>query len=116
MVVSSITYSLSGSDAKCLKMRSNTPPLDQRLKRWCVLAEAAGQIAPGDANAVAIDHSLHKEPVVVSRSADVPLSPRQQIPDPLPLVVSQAGAPHDPLPPKADHPLITHAPPGKALN
>ena len=59
------------------------------------ITKPRSQIAPGDASPVATDHRLHKEPIVRSRPADMTLSSRQEIPDPLPPVVSQAVAPHD---------------------
>src|SRR5271169_566187 len=40
IVLSIIAYSLSGSAAKCLNIRSQTPALAQRLKRRCVLFQS----------------------------------------------------------------------------
>ena len=97
MVLSMIAYSLSASVARCWKSRLQTPDLAHRLnRRWTFLpvAEALWQIAPGDAGAVAVKHRLD-EPAVVRRGhADMSLPPRQQVLDPLPLVVATFVAAH----------------------
>src|SRR3712207_9556378 len=48
-------------------------------------AEPLGQIAPGNASTIPVEHGLDKEPVVLGRAPDMPDPPRQQILDPLPL-------------------------------
>ena len=62
-------------------------------------AEPLGQIAPGNAGAVAVDHRLHKEPVVLGRAPDMSDPARQKVSDPLPLIITQAVASHRSGPP-----------------
>jgi hypothetical protein len=57
-------------------------------------AEALGQIAPGNASPIAVEHGLNKQPIVLSGHAHRPDPPRQQILDPLPLIILQAVASH----------------------
>src|SRR3954454_19229813 len=54
-------------------------------------AEPLGQIAPGDARTIAVEHCLHEEPVILGGHAHIPDPPRQQILDPLPLIISYAA-------------------------
>src|SRR4051812_49589806 len=53
-------------------------------------AEPLGQIAPGDARPIAVEHRLHEEPVILGGHAHMPDPPRQQILDPRPLIISYA--------------------------
>src|SRR5215210_4738424 len=101
MVLSIMAYSLSASAATCWNTRSHTPALAQRLKRAAEAglhldpaAEALRQIAPGDTRAIAVEHGLDKEPVVLGGAADMPDPARQKVSDPLPLVIAQAVASH----------------------
>jgi hypothetical protein len=57
-------------------------------------AEALGQIAPRDTGAEAVEHGLDKQPVVPGGHAHMPDPARQQILDPLPLIISHASASH----------------------
>src|SRR3954453_23669228 len=61
-------------------------------------AKALGQIAPGDASPIAVEHRLHEEPVILGGHAHIPDPPRQQILDPLPLIISHAVASHQSAP------------------
>src|SRR3712207_6057935 len=56
--------------------------------------EPLGQIAPGDAGAIAVQHGLDKEPVVLGGAPDMADPVRQKVSDPLPLVIAQAVASH----------------------
>jgi len=58
------------------------------------VAVALGQVAPGNAGAVTVEHRLHEQPVVLGRHPDVAFTARQQVLDPIPLVVAQAIAAH----------------------
>ena len=53
------------------------------------IAKPLGKIAPGNARSVAIEHRLNKQSIVPRRLANMLLSTRQQILDPVPLVVPQ---------------------------
>src|SRR3954447_1425543 len=57
-------------------------------------AEPLGQIAPGDARAIAVKHGLDKQPVVLGRAPDMSDPARQKVSDPRPLVITQAVASH----------------------
>jgi len=58
------------------------------------ITEALGQVAPGYASPVAIEHRLDKQPIVRRRDPNPAWLPRQQMLDPLPLVVTQAITAH----------------------
>jgi hypothetical protein len=64
--------------------------------------ESFGQIPPGTPGAVTIEHGIDKKPIVLGRTADVPLTPRQKVPDPAPLVISKGMATHRPALLEAD--------------
>ena len=65
-----------------------TEPGMHRLPR----AEPLRQVAPRDAGAVAEQHCLDEQPIVLRRHTDVALTAGQKILDPIPLVVAQAIA------------------------
>jgi hypothetical protein len=52
------------------------------------VAEPLRQVPPGNAGAVAVEHRLDEQAIVLGRHADVPLAARQQALDPVPLVVA----------------------------
>src|SRR5207248_605932 len=58
------------------------------------VAEAFRQVAPGNAGAVAIQNRLDEQAVVRRGHADMALPSRQQLLDPLPLVIAQSVAAH----------------------
>src|SRR4029450_3402522 len=58
------------------------------------IAEALGQVAPGHAGPVAVEHRLDKQPVVRRRDADPALLARQQMLDPVPLIVTPPRTAH----------------------
>src|SRR5215212_1410884 len=58
------------------------------------VAEALGQVAPGNTGPVAVEHRLDKQPIIRRRDADPALLPRQQVLDSVPLVIVQAIAAH----------------------
>ena len=64
--------------------------------------ESLGQIPPGAATAVTVEHSLDKEPIVLGRAADVTFTPRQKVLDPVPLIISKSVTKHRPALLKAD--------------
>ena len=52
------------------------------------MAETLRQIAPGTARPKAVKNGLNEQPIVFRRTTYVPLTPRQKILDPIPLVVA----------------------------
>ena len=58
------------------------------------MAEARRQIASRRTGPEPIQNRFNEQPVIRCRAAYVPLSSRQNILDPMPLVVAQAKAPH----------------------
>jgi hypothetical protein len=58
------------------------------------IAEAFGQVAPGNTGPVAVEHRLDEQPIIRRRDADPALLPRQQVLDSVPLVIVQAIAAH----------------------
>lgn len=58
------------------------------------IPEPFGQIPPGNAGSIAVDHRLDKPPVVLRRDAHPAFAARQQVLNPLPLIVSQRIAFH----------------------
>jgi hypothetical protein len=64
------------------------------------VAEAFGQVAPGYAGPVAVEHRLDEQPIIRRRDADPALLARQQMLDPVPPVVTQAIAAHRSAPNK----------------
>src|SRR5439155_20558393 len=72
------------------------------------IAKALRQIAPGDASAIAIENRFDKQPVVLSRDPNMARTSRQNILDPVPLIIPQSIASHWSAPNQADLPLITY--------
>ena len=54
------------------------------------VAETRRQIAPWNAGSIAVKNRIDEQSVVRRRAADMALSARQKILDPLPLIVSQS--------------------------
>src|SRR4051794_10986973 len=54
------------------------------------VSKALGQVAPGHPGAIAVEHRFHKQPVVRRRAAHMADAARQQVPDPLPLIITQS--------------------------
>src|SRR3954463_4367799 len=69
-------------------------------------AKALGQIAPGDASPIAVEHGLDKQPVVLGGHAHMAQTSGQQISDPRPLIIPQAVASHRSAPHRS--PLLKH--------
>jgi hypothetical protein len=69
------------------------PPAEPPVHVFPV-AETLRQIAPRDAGAIAIQDRLDEQAVVRRGHADMFLPPRQQVFDPVPLVVAQCVAAH----------------------
>src|SRR6202022_4322038 len=110
MVASIIMYSLSGSLAKDLKIRSKTPLLAHRLKRWCTIFQSPKthrQISPGNSRSISVKNRVNEQPVVCRSAADMSFPAGQEILDPLPLVVSQPKALPGSALLEADHRSIT---------
>ena len=68
------------------------------------IAKALRQIAPGDASAIAIENRFDKQPVVLSRDPNMAHASRQNILDPVPLIIPQSIASHWSAPNQADLP------------
>src|SRR5229473_5299843 len=95
MVASIIMYSLSASLANSWKIRSKTPLFAQRpLMHALPIAEARGQIAPRNTGSEPVQNGFNEQPVTRRRASDVAFATRQNILDPIPLVVAQAKALH----------------------
>jgi hypothetical protein len=60
------------------------------------LAVTLRQVTPRDARAIPIDHRIDEQAVVGSRTADMALPARQEVLDPLPLIIAQSIAVHVP--------------------
>src|SRR3954454_7688485 len=58
------------------------------------IAEAFGQITPGNAGTVAVQNGLDEEPVVTCGHPDRALPAGQQVLDPVPLIITQSVAAH----------------------
>ena len=71
---------------------SDSPARKPRMHH-AEVAKSLRQIASRNACPVAVQHSLHKHPVVPRRPAFCPNTPRQQILDPIPLIVPQSITP-----------------------
>jgi hypothetical protein len=52
------------------------------------------QVTPGNPGPIAVEHSFDKHPVVPRRHTNRPLTARQKVSDPLPLIITQAIASH----------------------
>src|SRR4051812_42797119 len=97
MVESIIAYSLSASAARCWNTLSQTPrlgPSAEATMHLDAIAETLRQVTPRNTGAEPVQHRFDEEPVVPCRYPDVAITARQQVTDPLPLVVSQAVTPH----------------------
>jgi hypothetical protein len=57
-------------------------------------AEPLGEVAPGNPSAVSIQDGVHEEAIVPGRHADMALTTRQKLFDPIPLVVPQTITQH----------------------
>jgi len=73
MVLSIIAYWLWPSAARCVKTRSHTPAVAQRLNRRCILAvaKALRQVTPWYSRMVPVQHRLDKATIVPGGGADV---------------------------------------------
>src|SRR3954468_16597573 len=56
--------------------------------------ETLRQVTPGNPGPIAVEHSLDKQPIVPRRHTNRPLTARQEVSDPLPLIVTQPVASH----------------------
>src|SRR6202040_930493 len=69
-------------------------PPAEALMHALPIAEAHRQIAPWHTGSEPVQNRFNEQPVIRCRAANVPLPPRQNILDPIPLVVAQAKALH----------------------
>src|SRR4029077_5486970 len=69
-------------------------PSAETLMHALPRAEARRQIAPRHTGPEAVQNRLNEQPVIRCRAANVPLPARQNVLDPIPLVVAQAKALH----------------------
>src|SRR3974390_291056 len=72
------------------------------------VAKALGQIAPRDAGAKPEENGLDEQAVVRRRAAHMAFTARQNVFDPIPLVVAQCISSHRSAPPRADHSRVRH--------
>jgi hypothetical protein len=68
------------------------------------ITEALRQIAPRHSGTIAVQHRLDEQPIVRRRHSDRAFASRQQVLDPLPLIVTQSEPPHR----SAPHKLTTY--------
>ena len=66
------------------------------------VAEALGKIAPRDAGAKPEENGVDEQAIVRRRAANMALATRQNVFDPIPLIVVQSIALHRSAPPRAD--------------
>src|ERR1700731_3044913 len=69
-------------------------PSAEALMHALPIAEARRQVAPWHTGPEPIQNRFNEQPVIRRRAANVPLPARQNILDPIPLVVAQAKALH----------------------
>ena len=58
------------------------------------IAEALRQVAPWDARAIAVNHGIDEPPIVLGGHPDMTRTSRQEILDPIPLVVAKSVTAH----------------------
>jgi hypothetical protein len=58
------------------------------------VAKPFRQVPPRNAGAITIKNSFNKQPIIFGRNSDVALTPRQNILDPVPLIVPKGIAAH----------------------
>ena len=87
MVASIIMYSLSGSLANSLKIRSQTPLFAHRLNRFSNHRNAPEGRAK-ECQFGTGKNGLHKQPIVGRRATHMSFSAGQKILDPIPLVIA----------------------------
>ena len=79
-------------------------PSAEALVNNLPVAEAHRQIPPGNARSISIKNRINKQSVVHRSAADVTFTARQEILDPLPLVIPQSKALHVSALLEADYP------------
>ena len=72
------------------------------------VAKALGQIAPRDAGAKLEKNGFDKQAIVGGRTGNMVFAARQNVFDPIPLVVAQRLSSHRSSPPRADHSRVRH--------
>ena len=72
------------------------------------VAKALGQIAPRDAGAKPEENGFDEQAIVRRRAAHMAFTARQNVFDPIPLVVAQRISSHRSAPPRADHSRVRH--------
>jgi hypothetical protein len=91
IVLSIMAYSLSASAASISNIFFHMPLFAQCENR---VAKTFRQVSPGHAGAITIENCFYKQPIVPGRCADVTLTSRQNILDPLPLIVAKGVTAH----------------------
>ena len=72
------------------------------------VAKALGQIAPRNAGAKPEENGFDEQAIVRRHAAHMAFTARQNILDPIPLVVAQCISSHRSAPPRADHSRVRH--------
>ena len=72
------------------------------------VAKALGQIAPRDAGSKPEENGFDEQAIVRRRAAHMAFAARQNVFDPIPLVVAQCISSHRSAPPRADHSRVRH--------
>jgi hypothetical protein len=83
MVASIIMYSLSGALDNVLK----SPPIEALVSDFPV-TETLRQIAPRNADSIAVDNGVDEQPVIGRGPPHMTFAPRKKILDPFPLLVA----------------------------
>ena len=105
MVLSIMAYSLSASAARSLEHPLPYPalgPAREARMNLDRIAKALRQVPPGNARAIAVEHSFDKQPIVLGRHPNMAFTSRQKILDPVPLVVPKSITSHWSAPNRAN--------------
>src|SRR5258706_14829267 len=79
------------------------PSAETLIDRFPV-AETLREIPPRTPSPKAVENRFDEQSIIFSGAAHVSFTPRQNVLDPLPLVVAYSKTLHRPAPPRADHP------------
>ena len=72
------------------------------------VAKALGQIAPRNAGSKPEENGFDEQPIVRRRAAHMAFTTRQNVFDPILLIVAQCISSHRSAPPRADHSRVRH--------
>jgi hypothetical protein len=91
-------FSLSLRDVELILAERGVIVTHESIRHWCRKFGAdsllSGCGGGGPVRAIPIQNRLDEQPVVACRHADMALTPRQQVPDPFPLIIAKGIAAH----------------------